>query len=203
MIIYDATTSLSIHFLTEKLTNSFGIRYGVGRTTELLSRADCSASTVHIAASCSTAEAASVNPVDSSPPGDDHEMCFNGAKTYQLGWRPSSDLVVGTYLTISLTSFADCNANAGHLCIIKVVALELFSCIRCNRQIGSNSQTREYGNKVMVATTGTSGEYSDLQSWAVAILDSGGSFDVPNFGGSIFDMSISVIASIGVPIPQM
>ena len=126
--------------------------------------------------------------------GDDHEMCFNGAKTYQLGWRPSLDLVVGTYLTIRLTSFADYIVDAGHFCIIKVVTPELFYFIHYNHQIGSNSQTREHGNKVMVATTGTSGEYSDLQSWVVAILDSGDSFDVPNVGGSIFDMTISVVA---------
>jgi len=119
-------------------------------------------------------------------------MCYNGAKTYQLGWRPSLDCDAGTDFSGSLTSFVDYDGSVGQVCIIKVVTAELFYFIHYNRKVGSNSQTMEYGDKVMITTTGTSGAYLDLQSWVVSALDSDGSFDVQNGGGADIDMTISV-----------
>ena len=120
-------------------------------------------------------------------------MCYNGAKTYQLGWRPSLDCDAGTDFSGSLASFVDYDESTGQqVCIIKVVTAELFYFIHYNRQVGPNSQTMEYGNKVMITTTGIFGAYSDLQSWVVSALDSGGSFDVQNGGGADIDMTISV-----------
>ena len=121
-------------------------------------------------------------------------MCYNGAKTYQLGWRPSLDCDAGTDFSGSLTSFVDYDDESAEqqVCIIKVITAELFYFIHYNRQVGPNSQTMEYGNKVMITTTGTSGEYLDLKSWVVSALDSDGSFDVQNGDGPDIDMTISV-----------
>lgn len=121
-------------------------------------------------------------------------MCFNGAKTYQLGWRPTLDLVTATNFVGTLTGFVDYDpAIAGQLCVLKVITPTLFYFIHYNHQFGANADTQENGNKVMVATTGKSGLFSDLQSYVVAVLDSTKpTFVVSKAGGGTMDMTISV-----------
>jgi hypothetical protein len=121
-------------------------------------------------------------------------MCFNGAKTYQLGWRPTLDLAIKTNFVGNLTGFVDYNPSiVGQLCILKVITPTLFYFVHYNHQFGANADTQENGNKVMVATTGTSGSFSDLQSFVVAVLDSTRpTFFVSKVGGGTMDMTISV-----------
>ena len=104
------------------------------------------------------------------------------------------DLAIKTNFVGTLTGFVDYNsAVAGQLCVIKVLTPTLFYFIHYNHQFGANADTRENGNTVMVATTGTSGLYSDLQSYVVAVLDSTKpTFFVSKVGGGTMDMTISV-----------
>jgi hypothetical protein len=83
------------------------------------------------------------------------------------------DLAIKTNFVGNLTGFVDYNPSiVGQLCILKVITPTLFYFVHYNHQFGANADTPENGNKVMVATTGTSGSFSDLQSFVVAVLDS-------------------------------
>jgi hypothetical protein len=122
-------------------------------------------------------------------------MCFNGPKTYQLGWYSNYhvDLSVANNFNWNgnLVGFAENRAaSASDKMIVRIIsATDTY--IHFNRKVGSNAGTQEGGDKVLVTTRST-GLAGNAQSTLVAKLSTGDVFTIPNFNGTSYTLSISV-----------
>ena len=121
-------------------------------------------------------------------------MCFNGIKTWQLGWHSTfhTDLPIGDNYNWqgNLVGFADKSlASSSDQMIIRIRGYTDYY-VRFNRKIGMNNGTQEGGNPVLVASRarGTGLAISDL----VAKLSSGESFTIPNFNYSTVSLTLAV-----------
>jgi uncharacterized protein YjlB len=96
-------------------------------------------------------------------------MCFDGFKSYVLGWYSDKTAIVNPSTngrwTGKLTAFVDYASDAATTVLIKVGQAHLLF----NRQKGMNSGTREKGDQVTV----TNGNKAGRQSWNVGGLGKG------------------------------
>ena len=122
-------------------------------------------------------------------------MCFNGAKTWQLGWYTEFhlDLPVGNNFRWkgNLVGFAERSAaSVSDRMIIRIRSNSKDYYIHFNRKIGLNSGTLEGGDQVLVSfrAPGTGLAISYL----LAKVRSGGTFTVPNFNGSGKTLKVAV-----------
>ncbi|KAI2488977.1 Gametolysin peptidase M11 [Fragilaria crotonensis] len=114
-------------------------------------------------------------------------MCFNGPKTWQLGWFSDYhvDLAVATGIswTGNLVGFAQkADAALTDKMIIRIRSSATDTYVSFNRKIGINSGTREGGDQVLVATRAPGTGYA--LSYLQAKLSANGIYTVPNFNGS-------------------
>lgn len=124
---------------------------------------------------------------------DDVEMCYNGAKTWQLGWRPTLDIVNTNDQTgLVLTSFADWDPASSEVCIGRIETVFLHFFVHYNRAVGMNAGVQEYGNLVLVSQRSRSEVYTDLDSQLLAALGPGDSFQQDNAGGTGKTMTVTV-----------
>jgi hypothetical protein len=137
---------------------------------------------------------------DSYNSDDTPNMCFNGAKTWQLGWHADFhlDLPVGNDFNWNgnLVGFAEKSAASSlDRMIIRIRSKSKDYYIHFNRKIGMNSGTLEGGNQVLVSSRapGTGLEISYL----LAKLSRGGKFTIPKFNGSRSALTV-VVSSISL-----
>jgi hypothetical protein len=115
-------------------------------------------------------------------------MCFNGAKSWQLGWYADKATVVdplatpswsGTLVGIAEYDLAD--PNQGEMVLIKIeTGNDVDYYINFNRMTGINSETQEGGDQVLITRQGGNGE-SNSQSELLAKLSASESFDIEDF----------------------
>jgi hypothetical protein len=126
---------------------------------------------------------------DNSP-----KMCFNAAKSWQLGWytkrHATVDISNPSYIG-KLASIVDDPDEIGHPMLIKLVSLDGNDCyINFNLKAGVNAETEEGGNQVLVTEAGSGYSDSDLK----AKLDAGESYDIANFDGKGNVLSVEVVS---------
>jgi hypothetical protein len=122
-------------------------------------------------------------------------MCFNAAKSWQLGWyddkavivSPSSSSWSGRMMGIS-----DYSNSSTQTVLLKLeTGMDEDYYVNFNRKSGINRDVRESGDQVLVIMQGQNGiGYSESQQ--LARLSSRGSYDIPNFGGSGRSVKIKV-----------
>jgi len=120
-------------------------------------------------------------------PGDEEpRMCFNGAKSFQLGWYEDGHKVVKPLKKSyygEIVGFVDHKERGGKNTIIKIeghnIGVEYY--VHFNRKSGFNADTQE-GDSVMITSRP---EGSGLeQSWLVAKLENDyDKYLIPSFGG--------------------
>ena len=119
---------------------------------------------------------------------DGPEMCFNGGKSWQLGWYSSHhhtfNFSDGSW-SGKLIGNIDMNSAINEKIILKLntgTATDYY--VSFNRKAGHNSGTIEGGNQVTIQRMGGEGnEYAP--SWLESKLNAGGSHTIPNFEGSV------------------
>ncbi|KAI2496201.1 Gametolysin peptidase M11 [Fragilaria crotonensis] len=131
---------------------------------------------------------------------DTPNMCFNGAKTWQLGWHSDFhlDLPVGNDFNWigNLVGFAErSSASPSDRMIIRIRSTSKDFYIHFNRKIGMNSGTLEGGNQVHVSTRSPGTGLA--VSYLLAKVSGGGMFTIPNFNGSGKELSV-VVSSISL-----
>jgi hypothetical protein len=133
-------------------------------------------------------------------------MCFNGAKTYQLGWYSQYHLDIPIAEPFNwngnLIGFAEkANASSDDKMIVRIITSTKDIYIHFNRQVGMNAGTQEGGNQVLVTTrdTGTGYALSDL----VAKLNAFDSYTVPETIGGGRTISIQVFSISTGTVPGL
>jgi len=134
---------------------------------------------------------------------DSPVMCFNAAKSFQLGWYADKAITVSPFdssWTGRVMGIADYDNIAGYNVLLKIETdQDVDFYLNFNRKTGINSGTVEGGDKVLVTTQGRNGAgYSDSQ--LVATISTGSSYTISNFGNSgksvrIFVKEINLSAS--------
>jgi hypothetical protein len=125
-------------------------------------------------------------------------MCFNGAKTWQLGWFSNFHVNLNPtksiYWTGDLIGFVEKNnASSTDVMIIRIQSsISQDTYVHFNRQIGFNSgsQLLNGADKVLIATRPSYPELSP--STLTAILSGSNNYTFPNFHGSSNALIISV-----------
>ncbi len=131
------------------------------------------------------------NPLYSDDIG---KMCWNAAKTWQVGWYDSNKLTFdqqGSWRG-KIVGIADFDNNSeNHPVVIKLeTGTSTDSFIAFNRATGVNSQNDEADDEVTIVETGNNGEaYS--QSYLKAHLVQGESYTFTNWRGSGQDLIIT------------
>lgn len=122
-------------------------------------------------------------------------MCFNGPKTYQLGWFPQYHLDLtassssGTiFWTGNLIGFAekpvDNRDRDNDKMIIKITGGSSGDYyVHFNRKTGINADTNEGGDKVLISRRGSGDDYASQKSWLEAQLSAGESYSTVGFEG--------------------
>jgi len=123
-------------------------------------------------------------------------MCFNGAKSAQLGWYSNKQITLqaGEDFTGSLTGIVHHESGSHpHPNVIKIVNIDgsqtLY--VTLNAKDAFNSDTKEAGNLVTVTKTNTASETYKTSDLA-AKLGSGGSYTETNFAGDGKNVTITV-----------
>jgi hypothetical protein len=123
-------------------------------------------------------------------------MCFNGPKSWQLGWYSDYhvDLSTNNYNWIGdLVGFAQKDtANTSDKMIIRIQDANSNKDIyvHFNRKIGFNSETKEGADQVLVSTRTSGVGYA--QSDLVAKLNTAGVYTINDIGGSGASVRINV-----------
>ena len=129
-------------------------------------------------------------------------MCYNGPKTWQLGWFSDYHVDLssanGFSWTGNLVGFAQkANAALTDKMIIRIQG-STDTYINFNRQIGMNSGTQEGGNQVLVTRRATGTGYAP--STLVAKLSANGVYTIPNFSGtSSLRITVTSIVTSSTP----
>ena len=136
---------------------------------------------------------------------DSPKMCFNGPKSWQLGWYNAYHVDLSTNVltnneewinydwTGDLVGFAQKDAaNANDKMIIRIqdANTNTDTYVHFNRQIGFNSETQEGGDQVLVSTR--SGGVGYAQSNLKAKLSAGGVYTTNTIGGNGASLTITV-----------
>ena len=127
------------------------------------------------------------------------KMCFNGPKSWQLGWYASSQHVFNQadggwsgrligqvdYDNPSLpTDVVLLKLNTG-------ISTDYYVWFNRKTGTGTNSGTKEGGNQVMISRAGGEGQ-SYAESELLAKMSAGGSYTLENFDGSGLDLALTV-----------
>jgi len=113
------------------------------------------------------------------------------AKSWQLGWYAGKSTVVNPLVTSKwsgrLVGIADYDDAGGddHVLVKIETETDTDFYMNFNRQTGFNSGTVEGGDQVLITTQGGEGT-SFAKSTMVAKLSAGQSFEIVDFGGSVF-----------------
>jgi hypothetical protein len=145
-------------------------------------------------------------------------MCFNAAKTYQLGWYSQYHVDLSTSATFNwngnLVGFAEkSSASTSDKMIIRIITSTTDTYVHFNRRIGMNIGTQEAGDQVLVTTRNTGTGYAE--SNLVSKMSTGSVYTVNNFNGSPNPLVIRVVSistntapgranisiQFGVPVP--
>jgi hypothetical protein len=123
----------------------------------------------------------------------DTKMCFNGAKSWELGWYADKrhvEIDVSTTIRSysgKLVPILDDPEESGDPMIIKVeTGLDEDYYIAFNRASGFNADTREGGNTVMVTKkdkddlSWLQGKLSAAQTWSISVDQNSGLDDILN-----------------------
>jgi hypothetical protein len=131
-------------------------------------------------------------------------MCFNGAKTYQLGWYSQFHVELPSNGSFNwngnLVGFAEkSSASSSDRMIIRIAAQSMDIFIHFNRRIGMNIGTQEAGDQVMVTTrkTGKRNEESNL----VSKMSANALYTITNFNGSHTLLVIRVLSITITTVP--
>jgi hypothetical protein len=123
-------------------------------------------------------------------------MCFNGAKTWQLGWYSNYhlDMIASINVTVDLIGFAEKSNSLQHdKMIIRVQStLDYEVYIHFNRKIGFNLNTIIGSNQILIATRNKESAYTP--SYLNTQLDESGSFIIPNFDNHSHSLHITVLS---------
>lgn len=135
------------------------------------------------------------NPLYSDDVG---AMCYNAAKSWQLGWYDSNKISIDprqgswTGTIVGVADFA--NNPAGYPVVVRIATGNQFvQFIAFNRAIGVNSDNVQADNKVTVVEAGAYGE-AYYQSWLKATLTSGEVYTMTNWADSRQDLTVTVHA---------
>ena len=127
-------------------------------------------------------------------------MCFNAAKSWQLGWYASRQQIFNAAdglwegKLIGQVDMNNPNANTDDKVLLKLntgSSTDYYAMF--NRKSGTNSGTREGGNQVLITSAAGEGN-SYAESELVAKLSQGGEYIIPDFDGSGFDLKFIVNA---------
>jgi hypothetical protein len=123
-------------------------------------------------------------------------MCFNGAKTYQLGWYSQYHVNLPSSGSFNwngyLVGFAEkSSASSSDKMIVRIVTSTADTYVHFNRKIGMNSGTQEGGDQVLVTTRNTGTGYAE--SNLVSKMSTGSVYTIPNFNGSPNSLVIRVV----------
>jgi hypothetical protein len=123
------------------------------------------------------------------------KMCFNGAKTWQIGWYDNNKMVLNpredSSTTLTLVGIADFQNNPdNHPVVVKIETQTVTDhFIAFNRAIGVNSQNDEADNEVTIVQSGNNGEgYS--QSYLKATLTQDEIYIFTNWQGTGQDLTV-------------
>ena len=123
-------------------------------------------------------------------------MCFNGPKSWQLGWYSDYhvDLSTNNYnWSGDLVGFAEKSATAASdkmIIRIRNAYANRDTYVHFNRKIGMNSGTLEGGNEVLVSYRAGGVDYK--VSNLVAKLNANGVYTIDNIGGTTKSVKITV-----------
>lgn len=124
-------------------------------------------------------------------------MCFNAAKSWQLGWYADKHEIVTPLSTPSwsgtLVGIAeyDIAGENNHVLVKLETGTEIDYYMNFNRQTGINSETQQSGDQVLITEQGGNGEaYSSSKLHAE--LSRRGDYTIENFGGSGLPVTITV-----------
>jgi hypothetical protein len=134
-------------------------------------------------------------------------MCFNGAKTWQLGWFSNYHVDLDPTFSIDWTGdligFAEkSSASPTDVMIVRIrSSISQDTYIHFNRQIGFNAEARlsNGGDKVLIATRASYPDFST--SNLTAILGNSDVHMIPNFHGSSNALIISISSIVTNTIP--
>jgi len=136
---------------------------------------------------------------------DTPQMCFNAAKSWQLGWysgktytiqSPSSNppADTGTSYVGKLQGIVDYTTSSNAKVLIKINTAsgdDYF--INFNARKGINIGTQEGGDQIMIVTAGLEGlKYAP--STLVAKLSAGGRYQIADLDGSGMTLTVEVLA---------
>ena len=137
---------------------------------------------------------------------DGPKMCFNAAKSWQLGWYADKAFTVDPSVTSSwdgtLVGISDYNDAGNNHVLVKLetgAALDYY--MNFNRATGINSGTKEGENQVLITSQGANGE-DFSKSTLLAKLSAGQSFDITGsvgFYNYIFQVSVTTIDLFATP----
>ena len=127
-------------------------------------------------------------------------MCFNSAKSWQLGWYSSRHATynfftgASTYRLIGLADHQNVNAASSDRVLIKLnTGSSTDYYMSFNRQTGINSGTQEAGNRVLIQRADGEGT-SYAESELLAKMVAGNTYTLDNFDGSGYDLTVTVNA---------
>jgi hypothetical protein len=134
---------------------------------------------------------------------DGPKMCFNAAKSWQLGWYDARQYTVTNGAPTATSSLAyigklagivDYSDGANTPVLIKLNTPGTTDYyINFNAQHGFNSQTKEGGNQVTITRAGGEGN-SYAESELLAKLSAGGTYNLVDFGASGETLSVEIIS---------
>ena len=125
------------------------------------------------------------------------KMCFNAAKSWQLGWYTDRSITVNPLKAAwsgRLVGIPDYSttANGGEVVLVKInTSSDTDYYMMFNRRAGITAETSEAGDQVVIETQGSEGS-TYAKSFLVAKLSAGGQYKVSNFDGSGRTVTITV-----------
>mmetsp|Transcript_38211 Transcript_38211/g.68890 ORF Transcript_38211/g.68890 Transcript_38211/m.68890 type:complete len:576 (+) Transcript_38211:87-1814(+) len=126
---------------------------------------------------------------------DDQKMCFNNAKSWQLGWFPDAAATIGVGQSYNGPLKGQVNYIVGDpsqdRVLVKIVSGSEAVYVGFNHQTKHNINTAEGGNRVTVQSYNGSG-YS--ASTLLSKMSSGGSFS-GNLGGQTYTINVGTITT--------
>lgn len=120
-------------------------------------------------------------------------MCFNAAKSWQLGWYANKATTIDPSVTsswsgrlVGIAEYGLAEPNRGETVLIKIeTGTKEDYYINFNRQTGINSGTQEGSDRVLITSQGAEGR-AFAKSILHAKLSAGGSYEMNGFRGSDF-----------------
>jgi hypothetical protein len=118
---------------------------------------------------------------------DSPKMCFNAAKSWQLGFYADKSTTVSPLVSPSwtgkLVGIVDYeNAGNDHVIVKLETGSYLDYYMNFNRQASFNSETQEGGDQVLLMTQGAEGQ-AFAKSTLLAKLSEGQAYEIEDFGG--------------------